>query len=131
MFIVFDPEGTFRLSQSEVIKLGNVFNVKFSFGRRDSWRVEYPDIALSKEDTAIQCGPFVCYYTEAIMRGWPLKEIPDIRTYRNHILATILGNCSLRMKTGKKGGHKCDFCGANSEKECAKVMVRGEIYSIC
>ena len=104
--------------------------------------VTYPVCSLSTGDLAEQCGPFICYYAEAFLQNMSLVDFPDIKLYREHIVATLVGSCDVSedlisdchvCKLAKKSRKEnCQFCERIVHIECLKrISCRGKLYSIC
>jgi len=139
---VLDPVSCFVLPPEDKLVLQNLFNPKFGYNETAVWKVLYPSAALSVEDRAMQCGPFVCFYAEAIAEGWSLLEMPDVNQYRKHIAATLIGKCSpfpdkrkkkcYRCKEVMSDNDACDFCKRMAHQKCfTEVILRGRSYNTC
>ncbi len=138
---VLDPAGNIPISLSLKSALQNVFNPRFKYQKNQNWDILYPTRALSEGSMALQCGPFICYYAEALLNGWTLEEMPNVDDYRNHIINTLIGNCALNVKKrnkcircGKSADivTKCNFCGATCHESCLNAVgVRGRQFNIC
>ncbi|CAL8145417.1 unnamed protein product [Orchesella dallaii] len=127
---VLDPIRAYKISFRKRKILQNLFNPKLHYDVKDKWEVRYPKATLSIGKRAMQCGPCVCYYADAIVNGKLLVEMPDVTRYREHIAAVLVGNCLPNSDKRKKVCHKCgkivenkeacDFCKRIAHHNCLK-----------
>ncbi|CAL8068452.1 unnamed protein product [Orchesella dallaii] len=139
---VLDPVACYKLTSRQKVILETLFNTKYSFNAGTLWKVTYPKASVSAGTDAIQCGPLICFYAEAISKGWSLEAFPGVDKYREHISSILIGSCSpLSLKQPKKCIHcqiaikseeRCDFCHRFSHFNCLeKIFVRGRVYNVC
>jgi len=140
---VYDPVGCMKLSKQQVRFVSKLFQPKYHMTGNEKWSVTYPNCARSLESTALQCGPFICFYAEAILKNWDLQKMPDVKQYRNHIINTILGPCkrcgnlkknvcSVCFRDVKQNKAQCHFCSTVVHKDClSMIRFRGNSFSIC
>lgn len=119
------------------------FNEKLGYRNGETWKILYPDADRSVGKKALQCGPFLCFYADATAAGWSLLSAPDIREYRDHILARLIGACCpmqpMEMTRCYKCNSKitnkaprCNFCNRIAHLSCLKrVIARGRSLNIC
>lgn len=130
---MFDPVEAYELPTPKKKVLEALFNKKLSYCCGTSWDISYPPAVRSFEERASQCGPFICFYAEASIKGWSLLAMPDVDVYRTHIAATLFGNCkpSFKPRAGPASA-KCDFCKKLSPKtKLQEITVRGYKFSVC
>jgi len=144
LFTVYDPEGLFQLPRKHETIVSRIFNSKFGFADKLKWTTSYAIAPETFGDAGLQgnCGPFVCFFAESEIKDWNVLSMPDMDAYRNHIIATIQGDCSFgsRKKSlchvcelpSKIPLQKCSLCEMPVHTSCLKhTNIRGEWYYIC
>lgn len=140
-----DPVGSFQLDACKQEKLKTFFNKNLSFEDGTVWEVKYPDAALSVGQKALECGPFVCFYAEASVRGWSFLQMPNVKWYRQRIISTLIGSCqplidntanTTCLQCQKEFSEEskcsfCSFCGVKKHKTCLRSCVFTSEYNIC
>jgi len=134
--------GNFALPAKYKKLIQKQFNLKYGHDNAD-WKVLSPEVVRSVGENALQCGPFVCYYAEGVLRNWKMTVIPSVVLFRKHILATLFGGCSLQKSSNGKCGvcnikarssifQKCSFCERLVHKSCLEeTTLRGYSYWVC
>lgn len=137
-----DPVGTFKLEDLQREHLQNLFNSKFNFVDGQVWMVDYPVASRSIGKCAMECGPFVCFYAEAFVKGWSFKNMPDLKTYRWHLINLLVGQCNGFADKRRKKCYRCEvavldkvmcsFCMQKAHLSCLKsAVIRGKEYLFC
>lgn len=136
-FLVLDPSGDFSVPAHFTKNLRSIFNSKFGYSKNAAWKESFPERSLSQGSDAIQCGPFICFYAEASVKGIAFNKMPNVENYRTHILNTIIGNC--KPKAEKRPltkihtkSNKCAFCNRHVDVSSLKtVVIRGHEFDVC
>jgi len=130
------------LAQHQKANLEKCFNNLYGYAPKTKWTMRNPKAARSFGKDARQCGPFLCFYAEAVVKNWNVDEMPPIAEFRSHILATLFGKCSLE-KTRKKKCHLCihddtmqldicAFCRHYAHSACLEAkVIKGKTYLVC
>ncbi len=95
----------------------------------------YPERSLSAGSSSNQCGPYICYYAEASVKGFDFENMPDVENYRCHIINTIIGSCKNPIASrlvNSKDTNKCAFCKQNCKlSNLVSVNIRGRELYVC